>query len=329
MRTKDDATKLDCVLSLRMGGAKCGTIGLEMKRRGTAPQKPVRFVSPKKQSHNAHHPTLAATSNKPEMITMGMMDQLLAHHDTLDYDSDEDDYSCASSASYNSLTFGDDTYESDDDSSSICSSSSSSTIQSNNSHESSDEETVHSDISTSGRLEANEETKSSPPSSCKGRTRRVRFAYFEEVIEIPHHSEYSDEEFYSMFMDRQEASQIRRECQRLVRLMENQRRNSQGKKCRHFRELTKRHELSEMCMRGLEKHTAEMNSELRATQDMLYSAVYKIQDLALPPGMIDKDHMIAEMCQRITCKHSIAARKLAIHDRSYVLGASKRQGRPA
>lgn len=126
--------------------------------------------------------------------------------------------------------------------------------------------------------------------------KHVQFSEFDEIIEIPDLDSYSKRELNAMFMDRAEARAIRRENHRLIQQME------------------KGIVLYDLCTRGLEKHTAENNESFREKLDMLYSAVFKIQAISLPGGMMDVPATIAGICRSLTKASVDEARQHALSD---------------
>ena len=290
------------------------------------PLKPLHKMSPTRS------PT---KQRKVKSSLIGMLDIMLGElEDDVsgtddNEESDSDDYSCASSGSYGSLSFGDDSITYIDDSEDETDTSFSSTIDGEDEDDDDEEDDSlfgsNSSFSFSAATSANSEFNASQAtfatfsitesamstarrsaelnSGCgtgKNRPRKVvkhvQFSEFDEIIEIPDLDSYSKRELNAMFMDRAEARAIRRENHRLIQQME------------------KGIVLYDLCTRGLEKHTAENNESFREKLDMLYSAVFKIQAISLPGGMMDVPATIAGICRSLTKASVDEARQHALSD---------------
>ena len=289
------------------------------------PLKPLHKMSPTRS------PT---KQRKVKSSLIGMLDLMLGElEDDVsgtddNEESDSDDYSCASSGSYGSLSFGDDSITYIDDSEDETDTSFSSTIDGEDEDDDEEDDSLfgsNSSFSFSAATSANSEFNASQAtfatfsitesamstarrsaelnSGCgtgKNRPRKVvkhvQFSEFDEIIEIPDLDSYSKRELNAMFMDRAEARAIRRENHRLIQQME------------------KGIVLYDLCTRGLEKHTAENNESFREKLDMLYSAVFKIQAISLPGGMMDVPATIAGICRSLTKASVDEARQHALSD---------------
>ena len=269
------------------------------------PLKPVHKISPKAS-------TKKQKGIKSSLICMLdlMLDELEDTSGTDDNDdSSDDDFSISSSGSYGSLSHGDDsiTYiddEEDETDTSFDDSSSEEESDSNDDDE--DDEFLfgsNSSISVSAATTAasdfngstatfatfsiSESMSNARYNASHGKvtrtpSKRVRFSEYDEIVEIPNLSSYTKAELRAIFMDRAEARTIRRENHRLIQQME--------------RGIV----MYDLCTRGLEKHTSENNDKFRERLDMLYSAVFKIQGLTLPGGMMDVPATIACICRNLT-----------------------------
>ena len=129
----------------------------------------------------------------------------------------------------------------------------------------------------------------------------IRFDMQDTVHYIPHHSTLTHEEMKATYMSRQEAKVIRRDMHRVVQAIES---GSVPKN---------------VTTRGLEKHTAKYNLKLKQLLDMMYAAVFKIQALNLPPGMMDVPATIADVCTNITKPMVDAAAQVGQADAKEVL----------
>ena len=301
------------------------------KRVDTAPTKPQhQMMSPSGTSTNKGN-------NKKAKNLLSMIDQMLDQHDRYDSDSDNDDNrSCSSIASYHSLSFGDDGkgfYDSDDDTLSTSSGSSFTSDDSNDDDaldETSyfDEDDVEGDdddddcsISTCGSrhtmgadslvFDLKNVSSSSSLTSLRRRGRKsnaaqrrhVQFNENVRVKPIRHVNDMSDAEIQRLYMNSEEAYEIRMECLDMVQLMEEQEENEGAQVLDKY-----------YCTRGLEKHTARNNEALMQQRELLYASVLKIQSLCLPPGMMDMEATIAEICTKLTEPSVVKALKYGVHD---------------
>eukprot|EP00980_Cylindrotheca_fusiformis_P016004 scaffold4703_cov108-Cylindrotheca_fusiformis.AAC.12 len=134
--------------------------------------------------------------------------------------------------------------------------------------------------------------ESSPPQE----RRNVTFATFDDVCEIPHIDDLSDEEINDVWMSAEDGAKIRKECQSIVLMM-----NKNSEK------------LTGVEIRGLEQHGVAHTEQRRAIQNLLYDAVDRIQSFQAEKG-VDISHLIAEVCQKISAMPILAARRVATQD---------------
>mmetsp|Transcript_24421 Transcript_24421/g.59809 ORF Transcript_24421/g.59809 Transcript_24421/m.59809 type:complete len:168 (+) Transcript_24421:33-536(+) len=126
--------------------------------------------------------------------------------------------------------------------------------------------------------------------------RRVTFAPRDEIFEIPHIDDLSDEEVEDVWMSPDDFAEIRRECQTIVMMIE------------HQSSLLKGIEL-----RGLEHHMLSQRRHTEELQDLLYETVDNLMHFNEETSM-DVSDMLAEMCQKISSRSEALARKTALQD---------------
>lgn len=124
------------------------------------------------------------------------------------------------------------------------------------------------------------------------------------VKEIAHLNDMADVEIQTLYMNSEEAYEIRFDCLQLVQQLEEEgiqedETNGSGGYC---------------CIRGLEKHTAKNNEQLLKEREMLYASVFKIQSLCLPPGLMDVEATIADICIKLTAESTAKAYQFGLLD---------------
>jgi hypothetical protein len=122
----------------------------------------------------------------------------------------------------------------------------------------------------------------------------LRFDMYDEVFEIPHIDDLSDDEVDATWYSKKECQAIRRSCLRTVELMEQS--NDED----DFR-LSKRS--SKHCTRGLEKQTDLQRESRKRQQEASFEAVMTIQDLSDSRGIALNDVM-AELYAH-SCSNSV------------------------
>ena len=132
-----------------------------------------------------------------------------------------------------------------------------------------------------------------PPQKPK---KRVHFNENARVKTIRHLNDMTEKEIRRIYINSQEASEIRMQCLELVQRMEEREvladldvRYSNDKDLE-----------DDDCTRGLEKHTAINNEELIQRRQQLYASVFKIQAFKVPGGFMDVEGTIAEICTKLT-----------------------------
>jgi hypothetical protein len=122
----------------------------------------------------------------------------------------------------------------------------------------------------------------------------LRFDMYDEVFEIPHIDDLSDDEVNATWYSKKEFQAIRRSCLRTVELME------QSGDEYDFR-LSKAS--SKHCTRGLEKHTDLQRDIRKRQQEVCFEAVMAIQDLSDSRGIALNDIMAELYAQ--SCSNSV------------------------
>lgn len=131
--------------------------------------------------------------------------------------------------------------------------------------------------------------------------RHVIFAPQEEIFEIPHHSELSQEEIDSVWMSKEEFEAIRRECKKIIMMIQHDSRLVRG-----------------IELRGLEHHTLSRQKRTEELQELLYDTVDRLMAFHEETSM-DVSEMLAEMCQKISSGSEEMARQKALEDEKRAL----------
>jgi hypothetical protein len=136
----------------------------------------------------------------------------------------------------------------------------------------------------------------SPKTLTRTHQNAVRFAQFDEVFEIPHINDLSDEELDGVWMSPKELRSIRRGCKLTILSFEGQ-----------------TTEWNDIAMRGLEQHTIEYSRTRKATRQQLYKAVFEIQSFQTFQG-VSVPELIAKMSQKCSSSSVVAAHGTGISD---------------
>jgi hypothetical protein len=126
--------------------------------------------------------------------------------------------------------------------------------------------------------------------------RNVNFASYDEVFEIPHIEDLSDDEIDNVWMSAEDGSKIRQQCQSIVVMMNNESEN-----------------LKDVETRGLDQHALAYTEQCKAIKYLLYGAVDRIQTFQEERG-VEVSHLIAELCQKISAVSVTAAQRTAACD---------------
>ena len=155
-------------------------------------------------------------------------------------------------------------------------------------------------------------TTSSSSNQIKKIKKNLRFAKYDEVYEIEHINDMSDDEIDSCYMSPEESKAIRLECRNLVEKLNSDPYgmflNDQG-----FEHIPKR-----SIYRGLEKHCKKVASKTTAIQDEMYDIVFALQEMQFQHPDQDYTELIAKRCSKITKQARIDARISGIHDAEVV-----------
>jgi hypothetical protein len=124
----------------------------------------------------------------------------------------------------------------------------------------------------------------------------VRFADYEEVVEIPHVNDMTQEEIDDSYMSDVELRAIQYECKALVRMMDEE-----------------DEDLRDVCVRGLDQHTPEYSRCRKATRQQAYDAVFEVQSYQAFQG-VSAPELIAELCQKCSSSSVAEAKMVGISD---------------
>ena len=130
----------------------------------------------------------------------------------------------------------------------------------------------------------------------KTRRRPVIFAQHDEIFEIPHLNDLSHEEVNDVWMSPEEFAAIRRECKKLIMVMQHDSRLVRG-----------------IELRGLENHMLSQQKGKEALQELLYETVDRLLSFHEETSMDVSDTM-AEMCQQISSRCEASARQRGLQD---------------
>ena len=130
----------------------------------------------------------------------------------------------------------------------------------------------------------------------KPQERNVFFAQQDEIFEIPHLDDLSDEEINDVWMSNEEFAAIRRECKKIIMIIQHD-----SRLARHIE------------LRGLEHHMLHQQKATEALQELLYETVDRLLSFREESSM-DVSDMLAEMCQKISSRSEVSAHKRGLKD---------------
>lgn len=138
--------------------------------------------------------------------------------------------------------------------------------------------------------------------------KKLRFDDYDEVKEIPHIADMTDEEVDDSYFSREEVKAIRRECRALVTMIE----------------VGDKKGLRKICIRGLHQHTPTFTNRRRAIRQHLYYAVQEIQEYQTFQGINCPD-MIADICREYSKQSKKEARLMGAADAKAASKQSKKK----
>lgn len=153
--------------------------------------------------------------------------------------------------------------------------------------------------------QASSSKRYSPPLRRRRKPLSVTFSPTDELQEIPHINDLSDEEVASVWMTRDELSGIRRQCATIVKFMDSAM-DTAAK--------------NGVCIRGLEQNTPTYVEMQMGIRGQIYDAVYAIQQFQLTT-MVAVPDLIAETCQKLSTESIAQAHAVGINDQLYVESA--------
>jgi hypothetical protein len=126
--------------------------------------------------------------------------------------------------------------------------------------------------------------------------RRLRFAKYDEVFEIPHIDDLSEEEAGSVWMSRGELKEIRKRARETVSLIDDP--NFGGALT------SRRRGGGGLCIRGLDQHTPSYNKKRDAAQNLTYDIVFQLKRFH---DVVDVHGLIAGLCGKCSSPSVAAA----------------------
>jgi hypothetical protein len=128
----------------------------------------------------------------------------------------------------------------------------------------------------------------------------VTFSPTDELQEIPHINDLSDEEVSDVWMTRTELQAIRRQCATIVKFMDMESAVKHG-----------------VCLRGLEQNTPSYVAVQVGIRQQLYDALCAIQQFQVTTGMMVAD-LLSETCQEFSHDSVMQAHMVGLNDALYV-----------
>jgi hypothetical protein len=130
----------------------------------------------------------------------------------------------------------------------------------------------------------------------------VRFAHDDEVFEIPHLNDLSEDVISNVWMSREELSSLRRQCASIVTVMVDV-------------ETAAKHGV---CLRGLEQNTPGYVVRQMAIRNQIYDTINAIQEYQEITGTAVPE-LIAKACLRFSAASAATAYDVGMNDARYVI----------
>lgn len=143
---------------------------------------------------------------------------------------------------------------------------------------------------------AHKQTSPCTPRQRRRIATRVTFSPTDELQEIPHINDISDEEIKDVWMSADELQTIRRQCATIVKFMD------MDTAIRHG-----------VCLRGLEQNTPSYVAVQTEIRRQLYDAVFAIQQFQYTTG-ISVHELLVETCQKFSAESVIQAHIVGLND---------------
>jgi hypothetical protein len=128
--------------------------------------------------------------------------------------------------------------------------------------------------------------------------RQVHFAEYDEIVEIPHINDLSDEEVDGVWMTEDELRSIRRRCKDMVKMMEKDEEKARKK-------------IS--CTRGIYEHTKQYIEKRDQIRGKIYEAVIAVQCHHDATGEYDEE-LLGELSRSYSAVSVLQAQVLALGD---------------
>lgn len=128
--------------------------------------------------------------------------------------------------------------------------------------------------------------------------RRIQFLEDDDIFEIPHIDDLSDEEVEDVWMSPEDFKVIRRDCQKIIMILEHDSNLIEGMGIE---------------LRGLEHHMLSQRKHIDGIQELLYDTVDRLMRFQDETSM-DIEDMLADMCRKISSKSEAMARHTALKD---------------
>lgn len=142
--------------------------------------------------------------------------------------------------------------------------------------------------------------RSNAPRQRRRKVANVTFSSTDELQEIPHINDLSEDEIKDVWMTREELQAIRRQCATIVKFMD------MDSAIRHG-----------VCLRGLEQNTPSYVELQVGIRRQLYDAVYAIQQFQETTGVAVPE-LLAETCQKYSRESVIQAQIVGHNDAMFV-----------
>jgi hypothetical protein len=133
-----------------------------------------------------------------------------------------------------------------------------------------------------------------------GNKKSVRFAYFDDVLEVRHIKDMCADEIDSVWMSDEERAAIRAESLRLVGIM-----NREGQASG---------ELVGQCLRGLDQHQQSYTKKSKEALNQLYDIVSECQAFEDLHGVRVPEDLLAKYMNAVSSRSEVEARSRGMND---------------
>ena len=145
--------------------------------------------------------------------------------------------------------------------------------------------------------------------------RSIQFAKQDEIYEIPHIDDMSDEEIDDVWLSNREMKKVRQEARSIVSLIDSD-------------DFMLDDYNDGLCVRGLDQHTKTYMNRRQAENDLMFEAVFRLQPFKQRTNIdVNVDGLIADLCAKYSVAAVVAAANRAKFDEQEAMAVHYNDGK--